>query len=86
MDACADGVVYTCGTGFDGYAGQLETTRSRGHVRPPNEQGELGRRTPPLTAILPGAAVPPLTHLLFRCVGGSATGRLDAGHAAPDSS
>lgn len=46
--------MYTCATGFDGYAGQLEGTRARGYVRPPNEQGELGRKVSPAAGLLPG--------------------------------
>ena len=47
--------MYTCGTGFDGYANQLQATKEEGGLRPANAQGELGRKTAPSTALQPGA-------------------------------
>ena len=46
--------MYTCGTGFDGYANQLQTTKDEGALRPVNAQGELGRKTAASTALMPG--------------------------------
>eukprot|EP00887_Chlorella_sp_A99_P007481 scaffold2.g7481.t1 len=38
-----DGGVWTCDTGFDGYAGTLDETQASGGWRVPNRDGELGR-------------------------------------------
>ena len=44
-----DGGVWTCDTGFDGYAGGLESTQDSGGWRVPNKDGELGRKLPNTT-------------------------------------
>ena len=49
--------MYTCGTGFDGYANQLQTTKEEGGARPVNAQGELGRKVATSTALMPGGVL-----------------------------
>lgn len=51
----ADGAVFTCATGSDGYAGLLQSTNATGGFRTPNLEGELGWPTPQTPdGVMPG--------------------------------
>ncbi|KAK9829104.1 hypothetical protein WJX72_003914 [[Myrmecia] bisecta] len=53
--ALADnGDVWTCDTGFDGYAGLLPASQQTGGLRTPNAEGELGRNLSPNGGLMPG--------------------------------